>query len=66
MVFTLSVTFIQNSKSSCLGVVKFCVNISEDSDRTYSKEAHSMYTLMIPAYYSGDVRGVLKTLSTQV
>ena len=42
------------------------INISEDSDRTYSKEAHS---LMIPACYSGDVLfifAVLKILSTQV
>ena len=42
------------------------INISEDSDRTYSKVAHS---LMIPACYSGDVLfifAVLKILSTQV
>ena len=56
-------------RSHLVYVLRINVNISEDSDRTYSKEAHSLYFLMIPACYSGDVLfifAVLKILSTQV
>ena len=72
ILFTLSV--ISHTKFEvillmCCEILRINVNISEDSDRTYSKEAHSLYFLMIPACYSDDVLfifAVLKILSTQV
>ena len=72
MIFTLSVTSHTKFKViliRCCEILRINVNISEDSDRTYSKEAHSLYFLMIPACYSSDVLfvfGVLKIISTQV
>ena len=72
MIFTLSVT--SHTKFEvvllrCCEILQINVNISEDSDMIYSKAAHSLYFLMIPACYSGDVLfifGVLKILSTEV
>ena len=69
MIFTLSVIFHTKFEVILLMCCEINVNISEDSDRTYSKEAHSLYFLMIPACYSDDVLfifAVLKILSTQV
>ena len=72
MIFTLSV--ISHTKFEVI-LLRYCeflrinLNISEDSDRTCSKETHSLYFLMIPACYSDDVLfifAVLKILSTQV
>ena len=67
--FTLSVTSQTKFKVISLEILRINVNISEGSDWTYSKKAHSLYFLMISAGYSGDVLfifAVSKIISTQV
>ena len=55
MISSLSVTSHTNLKPSCSDVVLIKVNISEDSDGTYTKDGYSTYFPMIPAHYSSDV-----------